>query len=151
MLHRGRIQLAPETDPVVGELWMQGETAVVFERDTNRVVSTVHHATRQLDAEGRLIIDGYEATWQALDPEQAQGTWVGVKVAWPDGPAWETATVSWSNYAVRVSKQGHEARALPGARTMVQGAAKWIQYGDVRIPVDAGRSGGCIPCGGGKR
>lgn len=152
MLYRGPILLDPDADPVDGELWVQGETAVVFDRATNAVVSTAHHVVLGLDDEHRLRVTGYpDAVWQALAPEAALGAWVGVKVSWPGEDAWETATVSWTNYRVRVSKNGKEPRDLPGARTMVQGSQKWIQQGDARIMIDTGRSGGCIPCGGGKR
>jgi len=150
MLYRGQLLLDPDGDPVAGELWVQGETAVVFERTTGKILGTVHHVTLDLDDQQRLRVNGYEATWQALAPEQQLGAWVGVKVQWPDG-AWETATVSWTNYRVAVSKQGQETRILPGARTMVQGTQRWIQYGDTRLSIDAGRKAGCIPCGGGKR
>lgn len=146
MLHRGLLLLDPEAAAVSGELWMSGTTVVAFERTTNRVLGTLQNATRGLDPENRLQLVGDEGTWLAVDPEQGIGTWVGVTVQWPSEAAWESATIGWTNYRVTISKQGQTARSLPGARTMTQGGQQWIQYGDVRIPIERGRAN--CGCGG---
>lgn len=145
-LHTGLLLLDPDGTAVRAELWMSGETAVAFERGTNAVIGTLHSAARSLDAEHRLVVTGDEGAWLCVDPEQGLGTWVGVTVRWPGEDPWETATVSWTNYRVRVAKVGQETRDLPGARTMMQGAQEWIQYGDLRIPVERRRAN--CGCGG---
>ena len=137
--------------PLDGEIWTTGDTAVLFARATNRVVLTLHDVERSLDPDRRLRLVGSGRSIQALDPEAVLGSWIGVPVRWSGSETWETATVTWSNYGVRVTAAGQEPRDLPGARTNVAGATRWIQYGDLRIEVDPAGRTGCVPCGGRRR
>lgn len=156
LLHRGLVAVrrGDETsDPSPSELWATETTAVLFDRATSRVQAVLSSAVRSLTDDGRLLVTGENAdgvtAFEALDPERKSGSWVGVRVEWPDEDAWEKATVTWSNYRVTVAKAGQEKRSLVGAHVETRARQQFIVYGETLIGVSGAARRGC-GCGGKK-
>lgn len=148
MIFRGEVDLGAGPTVVV-EIWRSGATAVAFRGSEQLAV--LGEITVGLTGDGRLVVDGIDpggqpGQWSGVTAARVTGRWNGATVAWPDGPAWTGAEVTWTQYAVRVSAAGHAPRDLPAARVEVVGSARWIIDGDRRIAASTRRSG--CGCGG---
>lgn len=148
LLYRGRLDVG-DGSPRTLEVWNVGEAAVVFEGGA--IVARAIGVTVGWTDDDRLLITGSDpdggapTRWEGPDPIQQQGTWPDQRVRWADGTIWTGAWVTWSQYGVQVGRVG-ETRKLAGARTVVEGAQRFIIDGNLRHAIESTSSG----CGCGK-
>jgi hypothetical protein len=149
LLYRGRLDVG-DGNPRHLEVWKVEEAAVVFEGGT--IVARALAVEVGWTDDDRLLItgsdpdDGTPVSWEGPDPIANQGTWGNQRVRWHDGTVWASAWVTWSQYGVHVGRVSEPVRKLAGARTVVEGAQRFIIDGNLRHMIENTSSG----CGCGK-
>ena len=153
-IYKGEIE-GPDGQVLIGELWSDGATAIVFRSPWNQTVAVLRdpsigmagdNGSARLSLTGTDDESGETVTWLARPAESTILNWVGVTVRYKDGTKVEGATVQATQYRVKVLKAGTETREFVGATAT-------SQYGQRRITTLEGESivvetkGGC-GCGG---
>jgi len=142
--------IGPDDGKIIGEVWSNGEVAIVFRSPHNQVVATLRDPVTAI-VDGHLTVSGtndesgQQETFTARPPENVILNWVNVNVKWPDGKTYEGATVTATNYKVTIKKVGEDTVELVGATATQQFGRRQIVSGDLTLIVTA--KGGC-GCGG---
>lgn len=151
-LYRGAVILPGETDPTPRvELWAVNRTVAAFPTDgALAALATLHNVELEFDPDGYLVVTGDEGVIRCAQLPQPEGIWQGMVATFPDGHVVKDATVRWSNVGVTIS--GTESHVLPGARTHVVGALRFVapfaSGPEDEITLARPRKPGCGSCGG---
>jgi hypothetical protein len=138
-------------DPTRVELWASDAgVAVAFAGGTQlamlKSLTIGWTEDRRLRLDG-VDVDGEPMTWEATDEERVTTRWPAARVQWPSGEVWSGATVTGSQFGVRVV-HGAKTADLPAAKLQAVGSQRWIVNGSERILASDPRGCGC---GGRKR
>lgn len=127
MLYQGPLIVSDEE--AYGEVWNQGDVAVMYLRPSNRPVGPMRNTVVELDEAGNLVfmgdVDGEPTVWRSTAPEHTSGTWRDATVTLADGTVLDKALVQESNRKTRVTAGG-ATYDFAGARVRTLGSRQAV-------------------------